>query len=237
MKKLLMFLMFAALMFFGFVATNVTYAAETTEEVTTEETTENAVENEGLDIYVDDDGAVYIDGVKLTKEQLLQITYEALEENFGSQIATVSIVVVVAVLALLGFGTFGTTRITQNIRATRELKKTNDGVVGIKDNVNENSDAIYKLEARAAKSQALESLVLEGLSLIMANSSNEKILGSAATYKEKVDKALQIKDDVGEALKKVADSAKAINETSVGETVKNIKVAKKKIINSMLDEE
>lgn len=213
------------------------FAAETTEEVTTEEVTTGAVAEDGLDIYIDDEGAVYIDGVKLTKEQLLQITYEALEENFGSEIATVLIVVVASILALLGFGTWGITRVTQNIRATRDLKATNDKVVNVGDDVDKNTASILKLESREAKSQAMQALILKGLSIIMANSTNQNILGSASSFKEEVDRVLSIDDNIKDALQIVKSASKEIKETVIGETVQTIKAKKNEILNSMIDEE
>lgn len=239
MKKLTMFLIMFALMFIGFAAaTNVTYAAETTETVTTEETTTGEeISEDDLNIQIGDDGAVYIDGVKLTKEQLLMITYEALEENFGSEIATALIVIVISILSLLGVGTWGITRLAQNIRASKEVKRTYDNVVEVGKNVDSNTDAVKKLESRVAKSQAIESLLLEGLNIIIANSTNQVILGSATSYKEKIDKVLSIDDNLVEALSKVEEASKNIKNTAVGETAKQIKAAKKKIINSMIDEE
>lgn len=246
MKKILMLLIVFALTLFSFATFNTTYAAETTEQPTTEEaTTEEIVTNEPVtepaeseqSFYINDEGNFVVNGIELTREQLMRISYEYLDDQFGDKLGAIGGVIIAVIVVFIGLGAYGIRKISNNVLETRKLNQTNNEVVKVKDGVEENTAAIKRMDAREAKREAMNAKILEGLSLIMANSTNPNLLGAAQTFKAGAEKIMNIEDNLDEAVDYIKTATKEVKNIIVGSTAEENKKKRAEIIKQMSKEE
>jgi hypothetical protein len=233
-KKLVIFIaMFALFFSFGFVTVSASEVT-TTETITTQEgVTTEAVTETPFDFDIDDSGTVYINGQEVSKSQLIEMLTLYLNEQFGEYLGSLAwILGIIATMivsgALLLFKRLGTL-----IKTYRELNVTNTQAVTVKSNVDENTAAIKQAEARAAKSEAINSVLLEMTYQLFANSSNPQLVALAPKYKEETQKILAIEDNIPDALQIVKQTSNTIAKTIIGETIKQTELKKQALIDQI----
>lgn len=235
MKKVLSIIVLFAVFALGTIFIIPTVNAEETTEPTTEEVieTEEVVESEEYDIYVDNNGTLYINGEELDQDQLQQIITSYLVDNFGEVLGQyqwilyiVGSVITIGVVLIIR-------KLGQLIFAWRELNSTNETAITLQPEINNNTTAIRDVELKASKNETLLSLNLEMMLDLMANSSNKAYVTKATYYREQIQKALKT-ETVIEKTNFVKDVVNVVKETEIGKQLETTVEEKKDLINEIL---
>jgi len=236
MKKKLYIIIALFALFFGFGFAKVSASdLTTTETITTQEevTTATVTEETPFEFDIDDDGTVYINGEEVSKAKLIELVTLYLNEQFGEYLGPLAWVLGFIALAIVSIALIFIKRLGTLIVTYRDLNATNSQAVTIKSNVDENTAAIKQAEARTAKSEAMNSILLEMTYQLFANSSNPQLVALASKYKEDTQKVLAIDDNIPDALQIVKQAGLSISNALIGETVKQREVNKQALIDQI----
>ena len=235
MKKKLYFIIALVALFFSFGFVKVEATNLTTEPITTEEQiTEDVITEETpFEFDIDEDGTIYINGDEVSKEKLIELLTFYLNEQFGEYLGPLAWILGVIALAIVSIALIFIKKLGLLIKTYRDLNVTNSQAVTIKSNVDENTAAIKQAEARAAKSEAMNSVLLEMTYQLFANSSNPQLVALASKYKEDTQKVLAIDDNIPDALQIVKKAGAAISTAIIGDSIKQAELKKQALIDQI----
>jgi len=237
MRVLVLFLVIVT---FGFLTTQVHASPVTTEEqVTTTEAVVTTTEliTETAPVIEVIDGTIYINGTELNKEQAITLLAYYIDNSLGPYLKVLGWTTAGVATGLFGLAVLLISKIGKNTLAKVNLKKASEDTATVKLDIDANRQDTKKLEAKTIKSQALNSLALEGITVLMANSSNPAVAGRASKFQEDALRVLALDDNIPDALQIAGSAAKNIAEVIVGETLKKVDAEKQRLLNSLTDDE
>ncbi|NLF49335.1 MAG: hypothetical protein GX582_06790 [Acholeplasmataceae bacterium] len=233
-KVKVLFIALLAVLLLAFTVPPKVFAAEiTTEPEITEEVITTAVED--IEIIIEDD-KIIIGGFELSKDEAIAFLSDVLEVYAGDLLTVLGIPAAILASLLVGLLIFGLKKLTDYIKELREAKKTNQGISSTNTEVKKEIQTLAtnnaKADARAAKSEAMNAVILDALVTITANSSNESIAAYGAHLKTASEKVLAMPDTVDEsAIRKIfADATENVAKQVVGNTIKAAKEKKEALI-------
>ena len=156
-------------------------------EITTEPTvTTTAEASEDLQIVINED-EIIIGEFTLSKDEAIAFLADILEVYAGDLLTQLGIPAVLLAALLVGLLIFGIKKLADYIKELRLAKQTNEGISSTNTEVKKEIQTLSlknaQAEARAAKSEAMNAVILDALVTMTANSSNDSIAAYGAHLK------------------------------------------------------
>ena len=239
MKQLkYLIVMLLVVLLLAFTTAPQVFAAEITTEpptTTTEEQEATTTVIEDVPIIIGEDEIV-IGDFTLSKEEAIAFLADILEVYLGDTLKALGIPAVMAAALLVGLLIFGLKKLTDYIKELRETKTTNSGISStntqIKNEIQTLAETNAKAEARAAKAETMNAVILDALVTITANSSNEAIAAYGAHLKTAAEQSLALSDKVDEsAIKSIFKTAtENVAKQVIGNVTKQAQEKKEALI-------
>lgn len=221
---------------FAFISAPMASAAEiTTEQPTTTEQAVATTLSADIQIVINED-EIIIGEFTLSKDEAIAFLADILEVYAGGLLQRLGIPAIIAAGVLVGLLIFGLKRLADYIKELRQAKETNAGISStnteVKKEIQTLAETNAKAEARAAKSEAMNAVILDALVTMTANSSNEGIAAYGAHLKTAAENVLAMNDKVDEAALKsiLKQSSQSIGKQIVGNVVQKAKEKKEALI-------
>jgi len=207
----------------------------TTEPPTTEEpaTTAETTEEEPLEIIIGED-SITIGDVELSRDELEILLASALEQYADPLLKTFGWSAAALATAIVGVGLWLISKLVKNTIEQRNNRlaysTTHEATKATNQNINSQTSQLKSLDARLAKSEAMNALLVQGMTTLMAKSSNQSIAESSASFKAEAERVLAIKDDISDVKQIIETAGKTVAKAIVGETVQKIKDKRAKLL-------
>lgn len=191
--------------------------------------------SEDLQIVINED-EIIIGEFTLSKDEAIAFLADILEVYAGDLLTQLGIPAVIVAALLVGLLIFGIKKLADYIKELRQAKLTNEGISSTNTEVLKVVDSLVlknaKSEARAAKSEAMNAVILDALVTMTANSSNDSIAAYGAHLKTAAEKAMAMDDTIDEKEFKLLFKNAALNmgKQVVGNVIQKAKEKKEALI-------
>jgi len=191
--------------------------------------------SEDLQIVINED-EIIIGEFSLSKGEAIAFLADILDVYAGDLLRQLGIPAVLLAALLVCILIFGIKKLADYIKELRQAKMTNEGISSTNTEVKKEIQTLSlknaQAEARAAKSEAMNAVILDALVTMTANSSNEAIAAYGAHLKTAAENAMAMDDTINEKEFKslFKDAALNIGKQVVGNVVQKAKEKKEALI-------